>query len=267
MEDTNYLNEAATNFPNDPQVQWTILARNAFPEDRRKWLDAFKSSSPSNSLANYLSAQDYFKNGQTDAAVSELLAATSKTQFDSYETESRLDVVELGLASGKSQLESDTLAMSGISPDFLQEFGTFRQLATGTADLQKQEFAAGDAVKAGNVAQMGVVFADQLRNGDSGKYLVNHFVGNASEAIILSQLDPNTSYDFLDGKTPTQRLVELSQSKTELKALTASFITIYPTLTDAEKISYSERSKIYGELEAIRWLNQRYFVATPNTGN
>ena len=39
LEDTNYLDEAATNFTNDPQVQWTILARNAFPEDRRRWLD------------------------------------------------------------------------------------------------------------------------------------------------------------------------------------------------------------------------------------
>src|SRR6185437_7654844 len=46
LQDTNYLREAATNFPNDPQVQWTILAQDAFPQDRRKWLDAFKTSSP-----------------------------------------------------------------------------------------------------------------------------------------------------------------------------------------------------------------------------
>ena len=81
LEDTNYLNEAATNFPNNPQVEWTILANNAFPEDRRKWLDLFKNSSPSNSLANYLSAEDDFKNGNSDAAINELLSAKGKSQF------------------------------------------------------------------------------------------------------------------------------------------------------------------------------------------
>ena len=67
LDDTNYLNEAATNFPNDPQVELAVLAHDEFPADRRKWLDLFKASSPSNSLANYLSAQDYFRNGNTDA--------------------------------------------------------------------------------------------------------------------------------------------------------------------------------------------------------
>ena len=61
LDDTNYLNEAATNFPNNPQVELAVLAHDEFPADRRKWLDLFKASSPSNSLANYLSAQDYFQ--------------------------------------------------------------------------------------------------------------------------------------------------------------------------------------------------------------
>jgi len=69
--DLNYLKEAATNFPSDPQVQLAVLAHNAFPEARRQWLDAFKASSPSNSLANYLSAQHYFKNGQSEASAVE----------------------------------------------------------------------------------------------------------------------------------------------------------------------------------------------------
>ena len=54
LDDTNYLNEAATNFPNNPQVELAVLAHDEFPADRRKWLDLFKASSPSNSLANYL---------------------------------------------------------------------------------------------------------------------------------------------------------------------------------------------------------------------
>jgi hypothetical protein len=64
LDNTNYLNEAAANFPNDPQLQWTILTRDAFPQERRQWLDRFKASSPDNSLANYLSAADHFRTGR-----------------------------------------------------------------------------------------------------------------------------------------------------------------------------------------------------------
>ena len=87
LQDTNYLREAATNFPNDPHVQWTILARDAFPEDRRKWLDSFKASSPTNSLANYLSAQAYLQNHQPDAAMQEMAVAATKSQFADYSME------------------------------------------------------------------------------------------------------------------------------------------------------------------------------------
>src|SRR5437667_290884 len=75
LQDTNYLREAATNFPNDPRVQLSVLRRDVFPEERRKWLDLLKASSPENPLANYLSARDYFKSGQNGLAVNELLEA------------------------------------------------------------------------------------------------------------------------------------------------------------------------------------------------
>ena len=34
-----YLREAAERFPDDPRVQWTVLYKNLFPEQRRAWLD------------------------------------------------------------------------------------------------------------------------------------------------------------------------------------------------------------------------------------
>jgi hypothetical protein len=113
LQDTNYLNEAATNFPNNPQVELAVLSRNEFPEDRRKWLDLFKTSSPSNSLANYLSAQDDFQNGDSNAAVQELTAASGKSQFDAFLTESRLDEEDLYSFSGYSQLDSDKESLTG----------------------------------------------------------------------------------------------------------------------------------------------------------
>ena len=117
LDDTNYLKEAASNFPNDPRVELTVLTRNAFPDDRRKWLDLFEASSPSNSLANYLSAQAYFQNGQSEAAVKDPVTATGKPDFESYLLESRLDTEELGLFCGESALKSVATALANSAQD------------------------------------------------------------------------------------------------------------------------------------------------------
>jgi hypothetical protein len=209
LGDTNYLNEAATNFPNNPQVELAVLAHDEFPQDRRKWLDLFKNSSPSNSLANYLSAQDYFKNGNSDAAVKELWAASGKSQFDASLTESRLDEEDLYLSTGYSTLDSAKESASGWYQDDAPELETFKQLAMGMGDLQKQYLAAGDVNSAANLAQMGMNFSDQLNSGVSEKYIINQLVSRAIKAVSISQLDQNTSYDFLNGQTPAQVLQQL----------------------------------------------------------
>ena len=263
MGDTNYLNEAATNFPNDPHVELAVLARDEFPADRRKWLDLFKASSPSNSLANYFSAQDYFKNGNTDAAVNELLAASGKSQFDNHATEIQLDAEELYLDSGKSSREATSFAMSDMSGEDLPELATIKRVDQGIADLMQQKLAAGDADSAANLAQMGMMIGDKLNSGDSGKYLINQLVGTATEAIVLQHLDQNTAYDFLDGQTPAQVLQENKQQKVALRGMLTNFQAAYPSLTDAELNNYVQRSRIYGEAAAMQWVVQQHPPASP----
>lgn len=258
LNDTNYLKEAATNFPDSPPVELAVLARNAFPEDRRKWLNLFKASSPSNSLADYLSAQAYFQNGQPDAAVNDLVAATGKPEFENYTLESQLDAEELGQYVGKSALDSTETALAGSSGDTVPQLATLKQLASQMEDLQKQELNVGDNNSAGNLAQMGMFLGSQLNSGASGNYIINQLVGLAVESKMLDQLDPNASYDFLDGETPAQRLEEFKQQKATLSQLDKSFEAIQPGLTDAEKVSFQERVKIYGEVTAMRWLVQQH---------
>jgi hypothetical protein len=262
LKDTNYLNEAATNFPNNPQVELAVLAYDEFPQDRRKWLDLFKASSPSNSLANYLSSQEYFKNGNSDAAVQELLAASGKSQFDSFETASRLDEEDLYLSSGRSPLEASKESLNGISADVLPELATLKQLSNGMRDLEKQKLSSGDTDSAVSLVQMGMNLGDQLNSGDSGKYIINQLVSMAIEANSLSQLDQNTSYDFLNSETPSQVLQELKDQKTALRNLNQNFQAAYPSLTPDEMTSYIERSKIYGEIAAAQWVIQQH---PPNT--
>jgi hypothetical protein len=258
LNDTNYLNEAATNFPNDPHVELAVLARDEFPADRRKWLDLLKASSPSNSLANYFSAQDYFKNGNTDAAVNELLAASDKTQFDNHATETRLDAEELYLDSGKSLTEATTYALGDMAGEDLPELATIKRVDQGIADLMQQKLTAGDADSAANLAQMGMIIADKLNSGDSGKYLINQLVGMATEAIVLQHLDQNTAYDCLDGQTPGQVVQQLKQEKAAYRELAANFQAAYPSMTEAELNNYTQRSQIYGEIEAMKWVIQQH---------
>jgi len=256
LGDTNYLKEAATNFPSNPRVELAILARNAFPEDRRKWLDLFKASSPSNSLACYLSAQTYFQSGQSEAAVNDLVAATGKPEFENYTLESQLDTEELGLFCGESPLKSIETALASSAGD--TALATLKQLASQMTDLQKQELAVGDNNSAENLAQMGMFLGSQLNSGANGNYIINQLVGMAAESMTLEQLNPNTSYDFLDGETPGQKLQDLKLQKAMLSRLAADFSAIEPNLTDAEIVSFQERVKIYGEVGAMRWLLQQH---------
>lgn len=255
LDDTNYLKEAATNFSNDPRVELTVLTRNAFPDDRRKWLDLFKASSPSNSLANYLSAQTYFQNGQSEAAVKDLVAASGKPDFENYLLESQLNTEELGLFCGESALKSVETALAGSAND--SALTTVKQLASQMTDLQKQELNVGDTNSAENLAQMGMILGDQLNSGASGNYLINQLAGMAVESMMLAPLDANTSYDFLDGETPAQRLHEIKQQEFKLNQLVKNFEAIKPALTDAEQVSLQERVKIYGEIAAMQWALQQ----------
>ena len=256
LNDTNYLREAATNFSDNPRVELTILAHNAFPEDRRKWLDLFKASSPSNSIANYLSAQTYFQNGQSDAAVKDLVSATAKPDFDNYSLESQLDTEELGLFCGETPLTSIETARAGSVGD--TALATIRQLASQMADLQKQELNVGDTDSAENLAQMGMILGDQLTGGASGNYIINQLTGITVESMMLEQMNANTGYDFLGGMTPGQRLRELRDQRASLCQLQKDFDATDSNLTDAEKVNFQERVKIYGEVVAMRWMVQQH---------
>lgn len=255
--DTNYLNEAATNFPDDPRVGLAVLSRNAFPEERRKWLDLFKAAAPSNSLANYFSAQDHFKNGNTDEAVQELLAASGKSQFDNHAMETQLDAEELYLDSGKTSHEAIVAAMSDMSVECLPQLATLKAVAGGIRDLMQERTGVGDADSVANLAQMGLGIADKLNSGDSGKHLINQLVSMATETIALSQLNQSAAYDFLDGQTPAQIVEQNKQEKAAFRELLRNYEVASVQLTESETVNYYRRVQIYGEIEAMKWAIRR----------
>jgi hypothetical protein len=260
-DDTNYLYEAAANFPKNPQLQWTILTRHVFPEARRKWLDLFKTSSPDNAVAKYLSAADYFNSAQSELAIKELLEASGKRQFKDYGLEGKLDEQELSRAAGRTPLES--MSVAGSDADRSGELVTFKMLVNSIGDTREHYLNAGDSASANNLVQMQLALADRLTTGEGGRLVINQLVGHAIEAMTVQQLEQNTRYDFLGGRTPTERLVELKQERVSLKELWKDLPVVYGNMTEAEILGLSDRIKTYGEVEALRWVQQRFGTNSP----
>ena len=98
-------------FPGDPGVAFEAACKkDASPTERREWLEAFKKAAPDNPLANYLSALDYFKSGQSDQALQELTAALDRPGFADY-TEERIQTDEEAYrAAGFSEAEAKMAA-------------------------------------------------------------------------------------------------------------------------------------------------------------
>ena len=101
--DPALLAEAMQKYPTDPKVDFeAAFNTNTTPEEHRQWLTAFEKSAPDNPMANYLSALDYLKAGQSDQAMQEMLAATGKQGFQDYSVDRLMDDRDAYLDAGYS---------------------------------------------------------------------------------------------------------------------------------------------------------------------
>src|SRR5437867_3882308 len=108
--DPALLEEAMLRYPDDPQVAFeAAFKKDTSPEQRRQWIEAFKKAATDNALPNYLSALDYFKAGQADQAVQELIAASGKQQFQDFTLARMQDDEEAYLAAGYPMAEAKTI--------------------------------------------------------------------------------------------------------------------------------------------------------------
>jgi hypothetical protein len=260
LQDTNLLNEAAAKFPNDPYVQWAMLTSEGLVgEQRRQWLEAFKASSPNNSLANYLSSAEHFKAGNQEAAIKELFDASGKKQFKDFAMEAMIDEQELHRFAGQSAMMA--IHAHGWGGDLMRQNMPMKAVANGIAEALAKYAQAGDADSSAKLVEMGFGLSDRFESGDGGRFLVSQMVGAGIEARMLQSLDPNTTYESLGGKTPTERRAEMKQQKEEWKNIAGVLPKAYGVITEDEWVSYSDRMKTFGEVEAIKWLKQRVDAA------
>ena len=173
--DPAYLREAATNSPTDPAVQFAVIASKLFPEEQRKWVEAFKASSPENALPWYFSALDYFKSKQPDQAIQELNQASRRPLYADYAMQTGQATEEMGNLAGWPALAAKAFAAATVPRPYL---AMLKDLANETVQTQQNYVNQGDAGSATSMASMGMGLADQLmRSGGP----IDQLVGISTE--------------------------------------------------------------------------------------
>jgi hypothetical protein len=87
--------------------------------------------------------------------------------------------------------------------------------------------------------------------------LVSQLVGKAIQRDALGTIDPNTPWGN-NGQTVQDLLNQLVQQRIEAQDLVKQAAPIYPQMSPQDWISYNDRLRAFGELNAIHWLLDKY---------
>jgi hypothetical protein len=248
------LREAVEKYPGDPRVLFATGFRADSPEERRQLLEAFKQSAPDNALANYLSAWDYFKAGQSDRAVQELSVAASKPQFQDYASDSLQELEEAYRTAGCTTAGA---CMAAAYLMGLDNYAQLRGLANNLADLAALYRQAGDESSAQVALQMGVALGRQVGEPSGGKPTCVDLLGIEIERRMLAGMDPASPCDS-SGATVSDRLNELARLCMLITEVGGDVGYWVPqALSEQDQISFFDRLRASGELEALRWARSR----------
>jgi RNA polymerase sigma factor (sigma-70 family) len=251
--DVEYLRRAATNFPNDPHVLMRAVSHNAFPEEKRQWLEQFKKADSANALPHYLSAAEHLKAGEMKAAFQDLANGTQRGTFQDHVTEQILTLEEMYLAAGHSSAEAKMLAACAVELPHLTQIN---DLSRGMVDLVKQYQQAGDNASAENLVAMGVKLSEHIGNLQEGGNVLGQVVAERTKRAFLEQLDPARSYAFLTGGVT--EMIDAGRTRENAIRADAQVVNGWiPEATEADIVNYFDRLKLYGETAAIEWLKNR----------
>jgi hypothetical protein len=262
--DTNFLKEAAAKYPTDPHVQFTVLRKELFPEDRWHWLEAYEESTPDNSLVNYLAAYWHLKEGQTEQALAEFTRADAKPRLDVYWLDEAQAVSEAymsaGFAPADARLEGIARSMTPIFPLLVQ-----RDISALAVQYQQ----SGDPSTANSLTAMELRLGERLITGDAGKSLENEFIGYTLQRTVLTSLDPSTAVEF-GGTTETaaERLADLRTKAKSIyevvKAVPIDELVASHTMSDDDVLAYFEHVRSDGEFAAMQWLRDKLGPSLPS---
>jgi hypothetical protein len=258
-QDRALLEEAISKYPNDPRVAYTAWYRSQPASDdpegvkaRRQALDTLKQAAPDNSLANYLSAANYFKSGEPALAISEMQAGASKVGFSDYTHDAIQNMTEAYMAAGYSEAESKAAASMGA---LLPDMAELKQDGVRLVDLAKSYQQNGDTASAQAVLQMCQDLGRRLDDANSLS-LIQPLVGIALQRMALNAsggmpIDTDTTQSVED------QLQAFTQRREQFKAWTRLFDEWVQSATPEDVVLFYDRQHMFGEQNALQWLENR----------
>jgi lipopolysaccharide biosynthesis regulator YciM len=247
--DDTLLAEAREKFPDDPRVQFAAAFKSDSPQEQREWLEKFKASAPDNALASYLLAGGHFKSGETEQALRELAAATAKPAFENYLVDFIQNAEEAYHASGYPIADAKAAAGMGA---LLPELAQLKSAGVGLAELAKKYQQAGDDASARAALDMAMTLGHRLDQTPQIT-LIQELVGMAIERIALNGMNPNSPYGQ-SGQTVQDQIDALAARRKAIRTLTSESAPILMSLSDEDTVHYFDRSRMYGEVAALRWV-------------
>jgi RNA polymerase sigma factor (sigma-70 family) len=253
--DPELLARALREFPESPEAAFEALrSRDASPEERRRWLEAFKRGAPNNALANYLSAGDYARAGDYDGALREVMAAAGKSQFQDYTVRRIQDDNEAYLEAGFTPSEAKQLASS---QETLPQLAPLKELGEHLVSLAESYRQSGDGDSAQDVLTMVAGMGRRYSIPSAGEPEISQLVGLVLERKALEQMEPGAAYGS-DGQTVQQRIEQMREQEKALRALGKQAATLYPIMSEADMTIYKDRWMSLGEEAALRWVVGKY---------
>jgi hypothetical protein len=241
-KDLELLREAAQLSPGNPQVQLQLALHSDNPAEQRRALEALKQNDPENGLADYLSALEHFRAGNVEEAMSDISVGVGKGTIDDYTRSASQSAEEAYMAAGFSVGEAKAAAIMSMERPHLTQL---RAVASELGELQSSYAKNGEATTAATIAKLGVTLAQQMQRG--APCLIDELVANAMEKKFLATWEPADR---------EARLAELQQRKGEITRMIGNKAPLQ--MGETEAIAYFDRQKLYGEFEALRWLNERH---------
>jgi hypothetical protein len=215
-----------------------------------------KQSAPDNAVANYLSANDYFKAGQSNLAVQEISAAMGKSRLDDYSRDAMQNAQEAWQAAGYSEAEAKALSMGETEVPTMAQY---KQIGNGLTNLVASYRQAGDEASAQSLLQMGMSLGQRL-DDPASLTLIQPLVGMAVQRQMLNAMDPTAPYGDT-GQTVQSQIDALMQQRNNMRTITGPGLQLLDTLPEQDLNMYFDRLKTSGELNAMRWLVNKYGAA------
>jgi len=246
-DDLEFVREAATKDAGDPRVLLALAANESTPEARRKALAAFRKAFPKNALGDYLLATAEFQEGNRDAALDALHAATAKSEFERPKSQLHDELEAAYLTVGLDPMLARALAVADDSARSGKPLYQIVNVLGALRDPEQQD----DPDAALAYAKMGLHLAERVRQGSS---MLDQLAGAAMEAAVLRPLAPETEI-AAGGVTAAQRIAEGQVIRNEVRDLTAKAPQV-ATLSAQEAYHYLDIAQSKGDFAALRWLSE-----------